>query len=131
MESAAPVERGDIVMAWLIKLAAVLSVAGVLGYDGFSLLHVRVSSADAADHAASAASDVWAHSNDVRAAYASAEASAVEAGGTVPTKSFAIDPDGTVHLAVHETAPTFLLRHLGPLKHWASITSQGMARPSA
>jgi len=115
-------------MGWLAKVAIVLSVLGIIGFDGASLLHTQFTTSDTAARAASEAVDAWTNSKDVQAAYAAAEVSASESGGTVPKKTFAIDADGTVQLEVRATAPTFVLRHIGPLKHFAVITSSGTAR---
>lgn len=128
MRSPTAADRGDVVLGWLAKVVVVLSVLGVLGFDGASLLHTGFTASDTAAHAASDAVDVWTSSKDVQAAYAAAEVTAGRSGGTVPKKTFAIDADGTVHLQVRATAPTFVLRHIGPIKHYAVITSSGSAR---
>jgi hypothetical protein len=118
-------DRGDIVMGWLTRLVAVLAILGVLSYDGFSMTQVHISTADAADQAALDASASWATTKDVKIAYAVAQAWAEGTGGTIPPGSFAIDADGRVHLSVRETAPTFVLHHIAPLRHFAVITSTG------
>ncbi len=112
-------------MSWLVKVVLALSIVGILGYDGVSIVHIHVIAADAADQAAMRASEEWAVSKDVKKAYVSAEISAEEAGGTVPPKSLVIEADGTVHLKVRETATTFVLRHIGPLKKFAIINAGG------
>ncbi len=128
MKSPIAADRGDIVLGWLAKVAVVLSVLGVLGFDGASLAHTGFTTSDTAAHAASEANDVWNTSKDVQAAYAAAEVMAGASGGTVPKKTFSIDADGTVNLQVRATAPTFVLRHIGPLSHFAVITAAGSAR---
>lgn len=129
MSSRSAADRGDVVLGWLTKVSVGLAVLGVLGYDGVSVLHTGFNAADAADHAAGNANDSWVAHKDVQAAYAAAQATASAGGGTVPKQSFAIEADGTVRLQVRETAPTFVLRHIGLLKHFAVVTSAGSARP--
>jgi len=95
-----------------------------------SLLHTQFTSADVATQAASDANDSGTTRKNVQAAYAAAEMTAEASGDTVPKKTFAIDADGTVHLEVRATAPTFVLHYIGPLKHIAVVTSAGSARPA-
>jgi hypothetical protein len=114
-------------MSWLAKLTISLSLVGVVGYDAVSLVHTRVSAADVANRAAIAASVSWAEHRNAGSAYTAAKGVADEAGATVPTGSFAIAPDGSAHLAVRETAPTFVLHHIGPAQRWTVVTESGSA----
>ncbi len=121
-------ERGDIVLSWLVKIVAILCILGVISYDGISLTHVVVSNADTANRAAFEASDTWSRTKDVHRAYDSAETYALQTGATVQRSSFAVDSDGRVHLVVHRTAPTIILRRIGPLRHYAEIWSPGTGK---
>ncbi len=121
-------DRGDIVLGWLAKVVVSLSVLGVLGFDGISLLHARVSVSDSADQAAIAARDAWQDTKNAQRAYAEAQSTATHAGGTVPAKGVVIEADGTVSVVVHKTARTFVLRHLGSrLNGPAHVTGHGRA----
>ncbi|MEP6696731.1 MAG: hypothetical protein ABJA34_07615 [Pseudonocardiales bacterium] len=122
-------ERGDVILGWLTKLALALAVVGLLGFDGASLLRTTFRASDTADRAAAEAIDAWTVTKDVQSAYAAAQASTLTSGGAVPRKSFAINADSSVHLQVRETAPTFVLHHIGLLRHIAIIISAGTARP--
>lgn len=123
-------DRGDIVLGWLAKLVVALSVLGAISFDGISLLHARVSVADTADHAAVAARDAWLDTKNVEFAYTAAQSTAKDAGGTVPANGMVIEPDGSVRVTVQQTAPTFMLRHVGKLKNAAHVTGHGQAHPA-
>lgn len=122
-------DRGDIVLGWLTKVVVTLSVLGVLGFDGISLLQARVRVADTADNAALAARDAWQDTHNGQLAYAAAESTAAESGDTVPVKGVVIEPDGAVSVEVNGTASTFVLRHISKLKKLANVTGRGRARP--
>lgn len=122
-------DRGDIVLGWLTKVVVALSVVGVLGFDGISLLHARVSADDSAVQAAIAARDGWQNTQDAQFAFAQAQSSASETGVTLYVKDMVIEPDGTVRVVVHKKAKTFFLRHVGKLDSIADITGHGRARP--
>lgn len=124
-------DRGDIVMGWLTKVVVVLAVLGTISFDGFSLLHARFTVADTADDAAVAARDAYQGSKNVDLAFAAAQTTANEAGGSVPVKGMVIEPDGSVRVTVKQTAPTFMLRHVGKLKNTANVTGHGQAHPAA
>ncbi len=124
-------DRGDIVLGWLARVVAILSLLGVLGYDGISLLHARVSVADTADQAAVAARDAWQDTRNAQLAAAAANSVVAESGATIADKGVVIERDGTWRVRVHKTAPTFVLRHLGGLAAVADVTSEGRARPVA
>lgn len=124
-------DRGDIVLGWLAKLVVALSVLGAIGFDGISLLHARVSVADIAGHAAVAARDAWQETKNADFAYAAAQRTAKDAGGTIPVQGMVIELDGSVRVTVERTAPTFMLRHVGKLKNAAHVTGHGQASPPA
>jgi len=121
------VDRGDIFLGWLLRLALVLVLLGVLGYDALSIGTTRMDAADLATRSAIAASTSWNAHHDVRLAYAAAQAVAEGSGATVLPDSFAIDADGTVHLTVREKANTLLVRRIGPIRDWAwtQVTGEG------
>lgn len=124
-------DRGDIVLGWLTKVIVVLAILGVVGFDGIALLHTRVSAADTADHAAVEARDTWQETKNAEMAYAAAVATAKAGGATIPVNGVVIKGDGTVLVEVHQTAHTFLLRHVSRLKSVANVTGHGRAQPPA
>ena len=116
-------DRGDIVLGWLTKLAVVLAVLGVLGFDAISLASTRFSAEDHAQTAARAAGAVYRTPADLQPAYDAAAAAVVEYGDVVDPASFAIAPDGAVTLTLQRTAPTMVLEKIGPLRGWADVTT--------
>lgn len=115
-------------LGWLVKLAVVLLVLGVIAFDGLSVAAAHVNQADLADRAALAASDQWESSHSLQEAYRAAESTAQESGARVLTRRFVGDPDGTIHLILRCRARTVLLRHIGPLRKWAVITTDGVGQ---
>jgi hypothetical protein len=123
-------ERGDIVLGWLTKLAAVIGAVGLLGFDGISLGQARYQAADRATTAALAAAADYATSHDVQKAYDAAYATTID-GDTIETKTFSVSEDGTVRLRLHHTATTLLVEKVSPLRHWTDAVGKGKAgRPS-
>lgn len=121
-------DSGAIVWGWLARIVTGLSVVGVLGFDGISVIHAHVSAADSAHLAALAASDAWHDTQNAQVAFTKAQAIAHETGGTMSVKDMVIESDGTVRVAVHKTANTFVLRHVGKLESMANVTGHGRAR---
>ncbi|MBX6370682.1 MAG: hypothetical protein IRZ02_00290 [Acidothermus sp.] len=124
-------QRGDIVTGWLARVAVTIFAAAVVCFDAFSIGVAHLSAIDDADRTALAASAAWfANSHDVAAAEKAAAASAASHGERLVPGSLAVQPDGTVDVAIRKTAPTVLLRHIGPLRNWAVVTAHGEARYS-
>jgi len=121
-------DTGDIITGWLVKLTLALVIFGVVAFDGLSIASTKVSAADNASDAALAASVAWNSSHSGPVAYAAAEQTATQDHGTVPTRGFLIDSDGTVHLVVRKTARTVLVQHIGWLHRWAIQSGQGLAK---
>jgi hypothetical protein len=120
-------DRGDIVVGWLLRLAVSLGIGGVLLFDAISVGLAHAAVADAAKTAAQAGADSWHTRPDVAAAYAAAVA-AVKPDDKVSAESFAVDPDGTVHVRVARTATTLVLFRVSRLARYAIATSTGTAR---
>lgn len=126
-------DRGDIVLGWLTKLVAVLSVFGVIAFDAISLGTAHLQAEDRAHTAARAASDTHragGHPN-VQAAYDAALAEVVEHGDTIDPQSFIVSPQGEVTLTLHHSAPTLVLEKIAPLRQWAEIERTVSARPTS
>lgn len=121
-------DSGSMVIGWLVKLAAVLMIVGIIGFDGISLAVCHLNSQDDANSAASAAAEVWQQSHSVQQAFNAAVESA-GSNDTVIPKTFVIDNDGTVHLSLTRHATTLLMYRVGPLKKYTTVTAQGEASP--
>jgi hypothetical protein len=123
-------DRGDVVLGWLTKLVVILGLLGLVAFDGISLAQARFQAADHATTAASAAADDFKTSHDLQKAYNAAYAT-VTGDDTIETKTFQVATDGTVTLRLHHQATTLILKHIGPLKHWADAVETGEGRPAS
>jgi hypothetical protein len=123
-------DRGDIVVGWLVRVVASVAVVGVILFDAISIGTAEMSVTDQASTAARAASTDWLSHHDQQSAFDAAWESATQANAlnTVDTHTFRVEQNGTVHLTVERTAPTLVLRLLGPLSHWADVTGEGVGR---
>ena len=123
-------DRGDIVLGWLTKLAVVLGVLGVIAFDGIAIAQAHFQAADRATTAAAAAADEYKASHDLQKAYNAAFAT-INGDDTIETKTFQVADDGTVTLRLHHIATTLVIRHVGPLKHYADAVETGEGRPAS
>jgi hypothetical protein len=123
-------DRGDALLAWVVKIAVVLGLIGVVAFDGISIGSTSVTIADQGSAAALQASEAWQQNHDLQKTYDAAVLAAKEqnVANTVATKDFRIDPDGTVHLTLSRTATTVVVRRIGPAKHWALVSHSAQGR---
>jgi hypothetical protein len=122
-------ERGDIIVGWLTKVAVVLVLFGVTGFDAISVMTTKVSASDDANQAAREGAEAWSASHgDVQKAYDAAEKYAEKHNATVDPHSFVIDADGTVRLRLEKTATTLLVYRTGKTKGWAHVAANGSGR---
>jgi Flp pilus assembly protein TadG len=130
---AAPGDAGGIVLGWLTRLTVVLAVAGLIAFDGISILTSKLSLEDAGDQAARTASETFQRTHDIQAALARAQQTATEANAstTVVADSLSVDPDGTAHLTVTRVANTILAEHLPPTRSWCDLRADGVGRSTA
>jgi hypothetical protein len=123
-------DTGDIVLGWLTKLVVVLSVVGLIAFDGISIATARLSVEDQATAAAREASRAFQQTRNVQAAYDTAVATAVEADplNAVPPGAFRAQQDGTVTLVVQRTATTLVLQHIKWIADWADVSGEGTGK---
>ncbi len=121
-------DRGDVVLGWLTRLAVVLGVLGLVGFDGISLVQARFQASDHATTAAVAAAEDYKTNHDVQKAYNAAFAT-LSGDDSIETKTFAVAADGTITLRLHRTATTLVVGRIGPLKHWADAVETGTGMP--
>lgn len=126
-------DRGDIVLGWLTRVTLALTLLGVVAYDGISVGVARLSVEDTASAASRAAGAEWRTSRDVQRAYDAAVTHALEEDphSFLPVDTFRVEADGSVRLSVERTAQTLVLRHIGPLAHWAHVRTVGSASPAS
>lgn len=123
-------DHGTIVLGWLTKLTIGLALAGALFFDTFSLMATQLGTQDQAATAADKAAWTWRETSDIQQTY-NAAAQTIDPATTaeIDLTSFRIDPDGTAVVTVTRTAPTFLLKHIGPLRTFIEATATADARP--
>lgn len=123
-------DTGDIIVGWLVRVVALLAVAGVMSFDALSIGTSRLSIEDQAKAAARAAAETWSTSRNAQSAFDSAWRSATEANATneVSAASFSIDPSGAAHVVVSREAPTFVVRLIGPLRQLAVVRSEAVGK---
>ncbi|MDT7536870.1 MAG: hypothetical protein QOI82_455 [Actinomycetota bacterium] len=123
-------DRGDVVLGWLTKLAVVLGVVGLIAFDGIAVAQAHFQAADRATTAAAAAADEYKSSHDVQKAY-NAAFGTISGDDSIETKTFRVTQDGIVTLRLHHVAATLVLRHIGPLKHFADAVETGEGHPAS
>jgi hypothetical protein len=123
-------DRGSIVLGWLTKVTIGLALAGALFFDTFSLMATQLGAQDQAETAAQKAAWTWKETGNIQTTYDEA-ARTIDPVTTaeIDLTSFRIDPDGTAVVTVTRTAPTFLLKHVPPLRKFVEATSTADARP--
>jgi hypothetical protein len=123
-------DRGAVRVVTVARLAVILAIIGVLGYDGFSCMSTRVATETDAQNAAYAASQAWhtgSPAQNLDVAYQAAVTSLTGKKETVLTQGFTVDPDGTIHLTIVSNAHTIVLGRIGPTKKLTVATEHGDA----
>jgi len=123
-------DNGSIVVGWLVKLAVVLAVLGVIGFDAISVGAGHLAASDDANQAAQAAAVDWRSNHNVQSAYDAAVESLPSTSESILTRSFTIGADGSVHLMLRRTITTLVMYKIGPLKKYTVVTTPGEATPA-
>lgn len=120
-------DAGGIVLGWLTRVAIVIGVLGVIGFDAVSIMATELSVTDQAATAAAQAAQTFATTRDTTKSYAAAveSASAADAANTVPRNQFTIDRTGVVHLAVVRDADTLVFAKWSRSRQWAHVSRTG------
>ncbi len=122
-------ERGDVVLGWLTKVVATLSVVGLMGFDAVSLGAARFRAEDSAQQAARTAAENFSGTKNVQQAYEAALDEVLDTGDTIDPASFTISQQGWVTLTLrHETA-TLLVEKIPPLRRHAVVHRTVTGRP--
>jgi hypothetical protein len=122
-------DSGSIVLGWLTKVMLVMTIAGIVLFDGVSVGVARMSAQDDANTAAGAAGADWKTNHNVQSAYNAAASVITNPSERVLTHGFVIGTDGTVHLLLRRSATTLVMYRIGPLKKYGVIIEQGEAAP--
>lgn len=122
-------ERGSIIVGWLTKVAVVLTLVGVIGFDLISVATTKVGAADDAQQAARMGAEAYADTRgDVQEAYAAALEHAEKHGGSIDPADFVVQQDGTVRVKVVKTATTLVFYRSGATKKWAHVVAEASAK---
>jgi hypothetical protein len=124
-------DRGGIVIGWLTKLIAVVSIGGLIAFDLISLGTSRLQAEDHAHTAARAAVEAYGGPRTVQVAYDAALAEVLADGDTIDAQSFAFAADGSVTLTLRRTAPTLVVRRISALREHAEVTRTVTQRRSS
>jgi hypothetical protein len=114
-------DTGSIVLGWLARVTLALAAMGLVGFELLSVGVTHVTVADIGNGSADAAQTAYAIQRNAATAYTAAEAFAKESGAHIPKRSFTVNPDGSMQFTVVKTAPTLVLRRIGPLAHLAVV----------
>lgn len=111
-------ERGGIVIGWLMRLVVSLAIVAVGAYEGGAVIVAHVQSDSAATDVAEEAALAYAHAHDVDQARTAAEDKATTEGATLVR--FSVDAGAkTVTVRVEKKARTLFLQRLSFTKKWA------------
>ena len=127
-------ERG-IIVSWLLKLALMLAILGVVVYDGGSIVvnHFTLDTAahDTANAISLAISERPFPPNqnelliEVKRLVSSGETGAATAR-VIPNGTF-IDSSGVVHITLRRRADTIVIDQIAAIRDWAKATADGRA----
>jgi len=131
-EVAATPDAGSSAITFLIKVAVVLGLLGVVGYDAIMIGTTAMSLNDQAYAAASAGADAYQTSRDMDVARAAAERSAQTSNpaNVLDTTRFTVSPNGTVRVVLDRTAVTILAHRLPTVRNWTDVSADESASPS-
>lgn len=121
-------DRGSIVIGWLVKLAVVLTLFAVVGFEFVSIGLAKLSVQDTADSAAREASHHYRQNRSVQRAYEEALKIAAEKDVTIKPEEFTITRDGTVTLTAHKTANSTFLSRFDQTKDMVEVKAEATAR---
>ena len=124
-------DRGDIIGSWLIRVTLGLAVAGVVLFDAISIGAASMSLQDTAQGAAREAVEASETTRDPAAAYAAAQAYALEQNALnhVDPADLVVAEDGSVTVSVERTAPTLVVERVRWIADWADLSQTRTAAP--
>lgn len=131
-------DESGIILSWFLKIAVLLLVIGVVGYDVGSIVVNNVTLSSSAEDIAIAVSIDVDEQNITPSAFsdvqvvemAKAEVADEENGVTsarVVQKGTHIDDEGVVHVRLRRKADTLITRWIGPLKKQTIAIVDGQA----
>jgi hypothetical protein len=113
-------DAGSIVLGWLVKVALVLAVIFVVGYDVIAITYNKVATSESARSVARAAYDarVLTRSTQATATKVAQEQARVK-GVTLTRSDVVFGPDDSIKVTVSRSVDTLLIKRIGPLADYA------------
>lgn len=122
-------DTGSIVIGWLVKVAVVIALVGVMAFDAIAVGSAHMSASDDANSAASAAaSDYW-NTHSTKSALSAAADAITNPNESLVANSLRVAPDGSVTIVLRRTITTLVMHDIGPLKKYTVVTVTGEAPP--
>jgi hypothetical protein len=123
-------DEGAVVMGWLIKVAVIICLLGVISLDA---VRFGVTSLAASDDAGSVAYEgqlvLRSQRSGKTEAHAASVAEARRRGVKIEKGNWWIDANGAVHVVVDKSVETILAKHIPPLRQYLLIRASGSATP--
>lgn len=119
-------ERG-VIVSWLVKLLAGFAVVSVVLFDAGSIAVNFFGLDSTADEIAVAVSLGIRSGQPVDQRALDAEAIALAEEADAKLVKVEVDTEGRVHVHLKRVAKTLVIRLIGPVKHWARATAEGIA----
>jgi hypothetical protein len=126
-----PADAGDVVIGWLTRVAVIVLVIGLIGFEALSIMVTKIQLGDTATSAGSTALSTYGGSHSVSIAYQQAQAVAVADGATIVQKTFRFNVDGSVEFTIRKTANTILVQHLNATSAWAHVKEHVVIEPNS
>lgn len=126
-----PADAGDMVIGWLTRVAVIMLVIGLIGFEALSIMVTKIQLGDTATSAGSTALSAYSGSHSVSVAYQQAQAVAAADGASIVQKSFRFNVDGSVEFTIRKTANTVLVQHLNATSAWARVKEHVVIEPNS
>lgn len=119
-------ERG-IIVSWLVRLLVGLGVVAVVLFDAGSIAVNFFGLDSTADEIAVGVSLNVQPGQPVDQRDIEAQAAALAEEADAKLVKVEVDAEGRVHVHLKRVAKTLVVRLIGPVKHWAKATAEGVA----
>ncbi len=119
-----PVDRGDILASWFIKIAVTTTLVAFIGFDATSVFTTKFAISDTGAQAARDASENFRStaSRDQALKAAIQTATQDNSKNIIDPKSFSISKEGTVSLKISREAKSVLIHRISPIRKWSTVT---------
>jgi uncharacterized membrane protein YebE (DUF533 family) len=126
-----PADEGTMVLGWLARIALVVAIVGVIGFDAIAIAQVHVRADDAASQAADQAATTWQATHDFARTVLVARTAAAQDDMTVAAKEVKVQPDGSVTVTVHGHVDTTVAKYVPGVQDLTNATSTANRKGSS